>query len=145
MRCPSCEKFVSMEMQDPEQENIEIEADALSPEEAAELSAAGDSSTATVRASYRIVRACADCGEELKEATLEMETEVEIPAGHTGDDHELEVEETSVDATEKGGGRYAKSYFGAHVYFSVTCTCEHLEVTGEMSDEIAASHMDELV
>lgn len=135
MRCPDCAKFVSMETNDPEVETIDIDE-------------AGN-----VTATVRVVRVCADCGTELKETTLEMETDVSIE-GHdseaTNDDgsdkHELLVEETNVEATERsvGKGRYARSYFGACVSFKVTCKCGGLDETGDLSDDCQASYFDEL-
>lgn len=56
MRCPGCEKFVSLEMGDPEVQDSNVDTDG------------------TVTITVRIVRTCADCGEEMKEATLEMTT-----------------------------------------------------------------------
>ncbi len=130
MRCPDCNKFVSLDLQDPEVE-IELEGE-------------------SVKASVRIVRACAECGTALKEATLEMEDTFEgpDPEDAQGEDkeHDLEVEETGVDSIEEGGGRYAKSYYGASVDYSVTCSCGcKFEHNGVMSGKIAASHMDEMV
>jgi hypothetical protein len=61
-RCGDCNKFVSFEESEPEAEDPEVGAGA-------------------VTCSVRIVNACADCGAGLKEATLEMEAEFELPEG----------------------------------------------------------------
>jgi hypothetical protein len=110
----------------------------------------------TVTGQVRIVRVCAECGTELKEATLDLEQSVDIPDTHVnkeGEDlHTLEVEEDGCEGIEEGGGRYAKSYYGAEVGFVVRCSCDEAKpltdrwsVTGSMSDKVAASHMDEMV
>lgn len=135
MRCPSCEKFTGLDLQDPEVDDIDITEN-------------------TVTASVRIVRCCAECGDELKESMLDMEATLEKgdesgfnPAEHVGDKHELSVDEEGVDQIEEGGGRYAKSYFGAEISFSVHCSCDPMVtlVEGTMSAKVAASAMDELV
>lgn len=122
-------------MQDPEIESIDIDEDGH------------------VSASVRLVRCCQECSDELKEATLDLEDDVpeEILHEHEGDGHELSVEEDSAEATEEGGGRYAKSYFGAIVRYAVHCSCKtdsdgnDAIYEGEVSDKVAASHMEELV
>lgn len=158
-RCPDCNKFVSLETNEPEEDSIEIDSEptATSSEESEESEGSGaegetvepsenkpEPRTGHISATYRIVRVCADCGTELKEATIEMEEDVEIPAGHEGDDHELEIE-GEAESTEKGGGRYAKSFYGVHVHYTVSCSCGAAGLLeGDLEDEVAASHMDEL-
>jgi hypothetical protein len=135
MRCPDCAKFVGMETLDPEVESLEVED--------------RNDGTATVTATVRCVRACADCGTELKETTFEVECEVaavHVPFAE-GDasaaEHELEVEEESVESTESGGGRYAKNLIGFALDFKVTCSCG-LELTGQLADSLQASAWDEI-
>ena len=136
-RCPDCQKFVSLEMQDPEVESCEIDIDGA------------------ITASVRIVRSCAECSTEMKEATLEIEytpdeDEAKIVEEHQGDAHELIVEDGySVEALEEGGGRYAKSFFGATLSVSVRCKCQKGAIveplfTVELSDKVSASAMDEM-
>lgn len=141
MRCPDCNKFVSLEFQDPEVDNLEISDDAV------------------VTATVRLVRNCAECGTEMKEATLELEETHDITVEPFKDHinekgetkHELEIEETGVDQIEEGGGRYAKSYFGATISYTVRCKCdedkkdERWEYEGTFGDKVAASAMEEMV
>lgn len=130
MRCESCAKFVSLEMAEPEVESLDIEDDG------------------SVHATVRIVRNCVECGDELKESTLEMEDDIgDVAQDHEGDDCELMIEEGALEAIEEGGGRYAKSYFGATLGFIVTCSCKGEEpiYSGELSDKVAASEMEEMV
>jgi hypothetical protein len=136
MRCPDCNKFVGLEMQDPEVNSLDVEVDITDK--------AAGVATATVTCEVRIVRACADCGTELKEATLDMTEEVEIkfPKGVGASD--VEVREANVNQIEEGGGRYAKSYFGAEVEFEIVAG-DQILATGSMADKVAASGMDEMV
>jgi hypothetical protein len=134
-------------MADPEIEDISVDSDG------------------TVSANVRIERTCAECGDTLKEATLELSwspepedakkleehirlhEEKEAEAGTDAEpfEYEFEVEETGVDAIEEGGGRYKKSYFGAHVSFDLKCSCDpSFMISGEMDDKVAASEMEEL-
>lgn len=124
-RCNDCGKFVSLEMSDPE---VEIELDGT-----------------TIRAQMRIARTCADCGTEMKTADLTAEVEVPELQAHEGVEHSLEVENNDPKAIEEGGSRYAKSYFGASVDYTVRCSCQEAPVAeGTLSDKIAASAMDEV-
>ena len=136
-RCPDCQKFVSLEMSDPEVESCEIDIDGV------------------ITATVRIVRVCTECGNEMKEATLEMEytpneDEVKIVEEHQGDAHELTVEDGyEVENLEQSGGRYAKSFFGATLSVSVRCSCQTGKVieplfTVEIEDKVSASSMDEM-
>jgi hypothetical protein len=126
MRCPDCSKFVGLDMADPEVGDLEVGEDG------------------TVTCEVRIVRTCAECGQELKEANFSLEAQVPVE-GHEGEGHELSVEESSVEPIEEGGGRYAKSYYGATVNATVTCSCGKFKEDVELSDKCSASGMDELV
>ncbi len=91
-RCPDCNKFVSLETQDPEIE-LEIDDDGA------------DSTTATISGSVRVVRQCADCGTEMTEANFDIDERVEnVPEAKTTEGHNLEVEYENEEATESGGG-----------------------------------------
>jgi hypothetical protein len=152
MRCPDCSKFVSMDNDEPDLEEISIEG-------------------ATVSANVRLQRNCAECGTTLKSGSLEMEDDLDgnenlvehLPCTECGvvgkaspgcankdfdheTGHELSVADINVEGTEEGGGRYAKSYFGAEVTYEVTCSCTRKSVhEGVLSGRMAASEMDEEV
>lgn len=128
-RCTSCNKFVSNEENEPEVQDLSVDQD-----------------SATVTASVRIVNACADCGEELTEGTLEMEAELGSIDAHQKDGHELSVEEDSTERVGKGEGkgRYRKTFYGAKVDATVKCSCGKFEKSVEMSEYIQASSMDPL-
>ncbi len=156
MRCPDCNKFVSMEVSDPEVDTLEVDTDG------------------TVNITVRIVRTCAECGTELKEATLEFSTqdytqivedhikefhperpkvpegegevEVEAPEGEEkvyADEVELDISEEGVEALEETEKRV--SYFGAEVQFCIKCESCNKDITdGAAHDRVAASEMEEL-
>lgn len=71
MRCPDCSKMVSLDFGDPEIEDFSCSV---------ELDDEGNL-VAELSASARIVRSCADCGTELKEATLDLSYEG-VALGH---------------------------------------------------------------
>lgn len=133
MRCPDCAKFVSMEFGEPEVEQIDV-----TPE-------------GEVTCSVTLTRTCADCGNDLKTASIEMELDLteqckdHLNSEDSDDDtHDLEIEEGEINQIEEGGGRYAKSYFGAEVCFTITCKCDpKFTVEGNVSDKVAASEMEE--
>lgn len=154
-RCPDCNKFVGLEMQDPEDVDLDVSS-----------TLDGETLNLSITMTARIVRNCAECGTEMKEASLEANEEVEVDASDLKcvetktikkGDEEVEVidwqdghgdpqiEENGVDQVEEGGGRYAKSFFGAHVSYLVKCTCGEQIYEGEIEDKVAASAMDELV
>lgn len=127
MRCPDCNKFVSMDSDvDPEAEDPEIDA-------------ASNSATASVR----IVNACADCGTELKDATLELEFTLDDADKHDEEGHELEGEiECDRTSRSTGKGRGTRTFYGVDAKLTVTCSCGWTcEAT--TSEEVQASSMDE--
>lgn len=131
MRCPDCMKFVSLDFAEPE-----LDGDP-------EVSEDGE-----VTCQVRLVRTCGECGQDLKEATLDLAGAPEgFSAGeHRGEGHALGVEAGDVEQVEEGGGRYKKSYYGASVSYDVTCSCSTEPVaSGALSDKVAASAMEELV
>lgn len=138
MRCPDCNKFVSFEEVDPEVNDLEVNEDGY------------------VTCNVRIVNACAECGNELKEAVFDIEQE-NACAEHRGKGHELSIEDTGAERTSRSGyfkkgkfvpayGRYAKTLYGVQVGYAIKCSCsDDWTVEGTLEDEIQASGMDELV
>jgi hypothetical protein len=145
MRCPNCNKFVPLELQEPE-----VNGDP-------ELSYSnGDDSVTVSLEDVRIVRTCEECGEELKEATLSLEGVVEVPVEHTAHDGKHSLEATAdVEGTERTDGkpgtpgRYRRSFFGAKADVEIRCSCQDAKAeplaTLEIEDEVQASSMDEMV
>lgn len=142
MRCPDCNKFVGLELQDPEEQTLDVDKDG------------------NVSGSVRIVRNCSECNQELKEAGLDIEVSVadEIEA-HRKEHPECKDSELSVKAdlepvedmqtTDRRGNRiknprYMKSLFGARADITVTCDHCGAEFTTEWQDTVSASSMDEL-
>lgn len=152
MRCPDCNKFVSMEMQDPDDVELTIDYEG--------------GPTIKVSVTAHIVRTCAECGTELKEGSVEAEQDFELDAtklevqkffeikdgkviGFKGE-VEMEIEEDGVDQLEEGGGRYSKSYFGAEVNFEIKAhredtKDEELVLVDSIQAKVAAGDMEEMV
>lgn len=139
MRCPGCNKFASLSFEEPTVESLEVSEDGI------------------VTCTVSLSRTSECCGEEMKTAELELEEDLgAVLEEHCDkgeeredgeDEHELDVEEDNVDQIEEGGGRYQKSYFGARVSFSVTCSCQPKDSSplhsGSFEDKVAASEMEE--
>src|SRR3989304_1885403 len=110
--CPQCNKFSALNFEEPEVQSCTVSEDGA------------------VTISVRIERTSECCGELMKSADLEMEEELDVASlfpkhfgkdGAGKDGHEVSIEEGDVEQVEEGGGRYAKSYFGAKVSFKVSC------------------------
>lgn len=135
MRCPDCNKFAAYD--DSNEPDVEVDFNA-------------DDGAVTVQA--RIYLTHDECGTELKEATFELETTVpeEILSEHKGDDHELDADAESQELTcrTEGNGRYMKTFYGASVDVALRCSCQEQKDDAlwmeTLSDEMQASHMDEL-
>lgn len=124
-RCPNCEKFVSMEMGEPE---IEVQLD-----------------DKILTTTTRLVKACTDCGEELEEAYVESDAiEVELPCGHS--DIEANYEDDWSDNTRfEGSGRYMKTFYGVEYKIAIVCNeCDTSEEV-DMQAEEQAAYFDSLV
>jgi hypothetical protein len=128
--------MAALEMQEPELDNdLEVDEDG------------------NVTGQIRIVRNSECCGDEMKEANFEIDWSPDAEDAlkleeHKGEGHSLSVDQGDPEGTEEGGGRYAKSFFGAQIDFSIRCECqpEGAEPLVEYtwSDKIAASEMDDL-
>jgi hypothetical protein len=155
MRCPNCNIFVSMETT-PEMENIDV-------------SYSDADNSATVEGSVRCVRTCADCSEELKEYTFDIDETIDIDdapgcscardmaegskldeKGHLPDcrakcEHDLTIDADEPDPTETGGSRYKKNMVGFSLSYTVKCNDCDFEETGDVADSAPASYFEELV
>ena len=150
-RCENCNKFTALEFQEPEEESFEIEG--------LDQIAEDGTVTATASATVHLSRNSECCGDTMKEATLEMSEEFTIDHD-TLEDHVVEKEGggwswkegcelvaacDDWEQVEEGGGRYAKSYFGASTTYKVTCECGKGDELheGTLEDKVAASEMDD--
>lgn len=125
MRCNSCSKFVSQDAGD-------LEAD---------ISWADDHLTGTVR----IVQCCAECSQELKEYTFDVDVEVAVCDDPEGEGHSTEVnyEGLENDSRSEGKGRYTKTFYGFSGEVEVYCDKCKTKCTVEVKDECMASDMEE--
>jgi hypothetical protein len=135
MRCPNCNKFVPFDTEvEPEEESQEVD-------------------DMTFKASYRRVLQCGECGEDLKEATLEVEydfskdvqdeEEEGKPKQH---EHEFEIESCEVEPTtgavtkDRNGrtirsSRYMKTLYGVKCSVEVKCGVEGCEAQASFDCE----------
>jgi hypothetical protein len=116
VRCELCNKFVATEDQIPTVASLSIETDGR------------------MTSSVRIVLCCAECGIELKEATLDLSDDIS-PAleGHLDGDrgeHRLKIENSGVEWIERKIG--PKTYFGTNLKYCVSCSCRGLQFENSM-------------
>lgn len=145
MRCDQCNKFVSL---DAEQE----------PEINASVDGEGN-----ITGDARIVNTCAECGQELSEATLDIEFDLsDEVAAHREEHADEKGEHDALELDDDGGSRideyatvdrrgkpiknprYRKHFYGVEVEFTLTCQCGET-FSGTWSDKVQASGMESLV
>ena len=129
-RCPDCGKFVSVEMAEPEMEELVVDAEG------------------NVSGSVRLVQECGECGTELAEANIDVEATVTVEhkdgcKGESGLVSEDEATE-SKDRFE-GKGRYAKHFYGADITATIRCEDCGAEASLETSVEEQAIFFESLV
>lgn len=163
MKCPSCNKFAAQSADnEPEMDDLDLNVsyDAKKPEE----------NGVQITGSVRIVVSSECCGDELKEATFEVDIDLTDDCkDHMGPGHDLSIRDQSASMldeyestktkTLKSGKvvtrhippRYQTHYYGVDVEVDVVCTCdegkgeERFKAHGAFSDKIPAGGMDELV
>lgn len=138
-RCPSCEKFVSLEPGDPELEDITIDG-------------------TEVKCTVRLTMRCAECGDDMREYYSEPVEEVAQRLEESSDYHdhfdekgepkteecELEAVENGIEQQEKTEKR--KTLYGAEIHYEVRCTCSKAPVFFEShleTDFVEKSEMEE--
>lgn len=129
----------------------------------------GVSDEGHVEIQVRVVRTCASCGDELKEANLEMEHDIpeEMLGVHRSEGHLLDIDFDAETVENTSGSKSRpRTSIGASVTFTVTCSCDAKDENGKpvpvllgdgkknparwsytetVEDTVAASAMDELV
>jgi hypothetical protein len=162
-RCPSCSKFQSLSM-DAEPE-IDSQIDTRVDEEGEHM--------ADITGTVKIVLTSECCGDEMKEATFDIDLQdIELTKAtdctcegetwhedaHIADESGqiTDRQESSVPFTYKRGPlkgqtirkpippRFQKHYYGAQVDFSIHCPCGKEIGTATFEDDVQASGMDEL-
>ena len=129
-RCGDCNRFVSLDQGEPE-----VDMD---------LSVEGG--MVHVQGSVRIFNCCADCSQELTEATEDFDQDVEFE--HSQEECEgaltLSGEEAEADDRMEGIGRYAKHFYGAAIRAQITCGHCDGTLAFEEHCEVQAGWMDAL-
>lgn len=143
-QCPGCNKFASLETNDPEVQSVEIDSDGM------------------IEGEVKIVRVSSCCNEEMKEANFEFQIDpsdeiAEHIESHTeaGTAYDLSVEEDGIEQTERMSPgvdkkgklipfRFRKTFIGFSANFTVNCSCG-FSASVDYGDDLAASGFDELV
>ena len=121
-----------------------------------------EGTTVNVSADFHHTRNCADCSTELKSVDDNVGEEFDIEdtdefkalpeddrkslkEALTSGEAEVEVEDDGSDASEGGGGRYAKNIITVTAPFTATVTCgeKTFAFKGELKMENAASNYEE--
>lgn len=141
MRCPDCNKFVSNEEREPDSVDLDIDDDG------------------NVSGEVEIVNECAECGTDLRSASLDLEADSPFTAeeieehrkahpGCTGFD--VEADDPERTSRTEGKGRGCRTFYGVTIHATVKCQCpdeakpeDRLEGEVELSNDIQASDMDE--
>src|SRR4030067_1601736 len=92
-RCPSCEKFVSLEIGEPEDNGLALDGDTLSGE-------------------VRLALTCAECSEEMKDTIFDVSETIDEITSHLEEHgatdenpdpeiHEVTLDSVSLDSTDR--------------------------------------------
>ena len=133
-RCPSCNLLCSVEQGEPELTSEELNVDSRTQE-------------GSVTADVRVVLNSACCGDEIAEANLQYEKDVELKHDHNTKQfgepsYELEITAENNDRFE-GKGRGQRHFYGADIEAKIKCSCGW-ETTCEGSVDEQASSFEEL-
>ena len=144
MRCPDCNKFVSFDTDSDPECDVSVNNEGM------------------VTVQTRIVNTCAECSQELTEATFDIEVDLTGPVSeHRATCAECQTSKEDLEASAEGtrldrrqthdrhgkpikNPRYQKQFYGAEVTVDLQMPCGEI-VQGTASDEIQASGMEELV
>lgn len=132
-RCADCNKWVSLETDEPQEDSIDVSDDGV------------------VSIDVTVSRNCADCGTEMKNYNFQTEDQIDESwvAEHAHDDAqdnghgEWSVETSDLESTETGGGRYSKNMIGFSCTATVTCKCG-ATTDVILSDSVSASEFEEV-
>ena len=104
----------------------------------------------SVAGSVRIVLTCADCGEELKEASFDVDVAFELKHAEEclnseGESElELDFEPEAFDEFVPPNKKRQRHMYGASAEAAVTCTSCKATATASWRDSIQSSAMEEL-
>jgi hypothetical protein len=133
-KCGQCNKFCGYD--DPP--TVEFDSEP-------EIDPAGE-----VLASIHVTLLSSCCSETVKEATVDVSQTVELPDGHEGEGHELEITYDEPEGQSKTDGkpgtpmRYRRTFYGGSFDWTVKCSCGNLSLTGTAEGFEQASSMEEV-
>jgi len=132
-KCPSCNKFASIEQGEPEL-NIDLEE--------------ADENKGRVTGDVRLVLNSACCGDEIAESTQDVEAEFDHPISSDDGKHEVTIESESADATDRFDGkegtpmRFRRHYYGADITVDLKCRCGWTGQVTMKAEEVASGFDD---
>jgi hypothetical protein len=138
--CPTCKTFVSI--------NYEKEAKVKEDSLLGALFADVEGNEVRFSTSARITGNCENCGEEMKEATLELDGHFDIdPDKFWSPDSDLNPTKFKIEVdrskrTDSGEGSNGTRMLGVVVSFDLMYDDEYID-TMDVTDEIAASEMSD--
>lgn len=93
MRCPDCNRFVSLDTQEPEEQTEPTVTN-------------NDNGSATIAAEYTVDRNCGECSQQLKQGNIDFEITVDLdPEKEAGDashaEHSLSIDDVEVQMAEE--------------------------------------------
>jgi len=148
MRCNSCNKFVGYD-------EPEVEEDQGAAEVTAEVSEDKTTVTFAVAGCVNVSLNCAECGERLKESSIEFEhttDPVKLPEGFTYVEDSACWTDNGADGMSRteGKGRGTKTFYGFELEGTIDYQITQLDLPKDaeplnvsITDDVQASHMDE--
>jgi len=100
-----------------------------------------------ITGTVRLVQTCADCGDELAEANLDISEPFDFEHKSDDCDDELALKDESAENDDRyeGKGRYAKHFYVANITATIHCGKCGAEMPFETSVEEQASFFESLV
>lgn len=171
MLCPSCNKFAAFDTSAEPEVDVDVSEVALETvtKDGSEETEDPDHAVVTISGNARILLTSECCGDEMKEATFDIDiTDVEVSRseGCTCDFKEVTAEVSTSELTDRSEStktttptrgpnkgkqierpipyRYQRRFYGVSVEVTVSCGCGKSTTTATFEDEVQASGMDEL-
>lgn len=139
-KCNSCNKFASVEMDDPDEIEVQIDQE--------------DDDSLAVSGNVTLTLTTSCCGDQCADAQAEFEETIDISTVEheptcKAEEREWEVEAEDAETSDRYDGdaktpmRYRRHYYGATFNLVATCTCG-AKAHASASCEVAAGEFDQV-